>query len=132
MQAYAPSSRSLADPTPAARRGMVLALSLGGLLIAAAAQAQDARPSATPPAPAASSAKPTPPEPKVQHVVLEDDSNVIEELRVRGQTVQAKVKPKGRAPEYEILLGEPGRDVNTGADSAKGGAGQRVWRLLSF
>ena len=72
------------------------------------------------------------PEPAVQNIVQEDDNNRIEELRVRGQTVQAKVKPKGRAPEYEILLGEPGRDMSGGASSSKGAAGQRVWRLMNF
>jgi len=72
------------------------------------------------------------PEPAVQNIVQEDDNNRIEELRVRGQTVQAKVKPKGKAPEYEILLGEPGRDMSGGASSSKGAAGQRVWRLLNF
>ena len=112
--------------TPA-RTGARAALSLAAVLIASLATvAHAAETPAAPPLPQ------DPPEPAVQEIRLEDDSIRIEELRVRGQTVSAKVKPKGKAAEYEILLGEPGRDLSPGAASAKAGAGQRVWRLFSF
>jgi len=118
------SSRPLPRP---ARSGTRAALSLAcGLIASLASQAHAADTPAAPPLPQ------DPPEPVVQEIRLEDDSIRIEELRVRGQTVSAKVKPKGRVPEYEILLGEPGRDLSPGAASAKAGVGQRVWRLFSF
>ncbi len=114
-------------PSSPARTAARAALSLAGVLIASlAAVAHAAETPAAPPLPE------DPPEPAVKEIRLEDDSIRIEELRVRGQTVSAKVKPKGKAPEYEILLGEPGRDLSPGAASAKAGAGQRVWRLFSF
>ncbi|MEO3712290.1 hypothetical protein [Roseateles flavus] len=113
-------------PLPARPRARA-ALSLAtGLIACLAAAAHAAETPAAPPLPK------DPPEPVVQEIQLEDDSVRIEELRVRGQTVSAKVKPKGKAPEYEILLGEPGRDLSPGAGTAKAGAGQRVWRLFSF
>ncbi len=118
------SSRPSTLPTRSrARAALSLAAGLTALL---AGMARAADTPAAPPLPQ------DPPEPVVQEIRLEDDSIRIEELRVRGQTVSAKVKPKGRAPEYEILLGEPGRDLSPGAASAKAGVGQRVWRLFSF
>ena len=85
-----------------------LALSLAGATAVAAAQV---------------------PEPRVQRQVLEDDRVRIEELRVRGQVEQIVVQPKipGVRP-YEILPPDPARDTTP----ARRGAGQRVWRVLSF
>jgi hypothetical protein len=78
---------------------------------------------------AASASAVAAPEPAVQRTVIEDDGARIEELRVRGLNQRIVVRPKAAsAPEYEILLPQPGRDV---AQDRKP-AGQRVWRVLSF
>lgn len=77
--------------------------------------------------PAAQSAPP--PEPAVQHSVIEDDGVRIEELRVRGLTRSIVVRPKtaGVRP-YEIVTGNDGRDLS----QDRRAAGQRVWNVLSF
>ena len=72
-------------------------------------------------------------EPNVRRIVIEDDANRIEELNVRGQTRSVLVTPKGAlGGSYEIHIGDPSRDLSDGADSRRGAAGQRVWRLMSF
>ena len=73
-----------------------------------------------------------PPEPKVQHTVIEDDGARIEELRVRGQTLSITVTPKhSKAPAYQIVPADAARDTST--PLTRGGmAGQRVWSVLSF
>jgi hypothetical protein len=82
-------------------------------------------------APAASSA-PTG-EPQVQHSVIEDDGSRIEELRVRGQVRSVVVTTKGPlAGSYEIHVGDPSREMSAGADTRRGTAGQRMWRLFEF
>ncbi len=116
----------LSPLTPVRRRSWAALSLVAGLIASLATVAHAAGTPAEPPLPQ------DPPEAAVQEIRLEDDSIRIEELRVRGQTVSAKVKPKGKAPEYEILLGEPGRDLSPGATAAKAGAGQRVWRLFTF
>lgn len=73
------------------------------------------------------------PEPQVQQIVLEDDHTRVEELRVRGQTQKVTVQPKNsKAPAYEIIMGDSGRDLSASAGSTRGAIGQRVWRLLDF
>jgi hypothetical protein len=70
-----------------------------------------------------------PSEPAVQQLVNEDDQVRITELRVRGQTQAISVENKQSAvPGYRITPAAGGSDPS----SAKGGAGQRVWNLLSF
>jgi hypothetical protein len=69
------------------------------------------------------------PEPRVERQVIEDDKVRIEELRVRGQPQRLVVQPKTPGvAAYEILPPDPGRDTTP----ARRGAGQRVWRVLSF
>jgi len=71
-------------------------------------------------------------EPKVEHIVVEDDGARIEELRVRGQTQRIVVKPKN-AREYEIVPSASGRDPSQNRGGQQpGAAGQRVWNLLRF
>jgi len=70
-------------------------------------------------------------EPKVQRTVIQDDSTRIDELRVRGQTEQITVQPKG-AKSYEIIPPSQGRDMSDSAGSQRGAAGKRVWHILSF
>lgn len=87
---------------------------------AGAVAAQDARAPATP-------------EPKVQHIVIEDEGSRIEELRVRGTTQRITVRPKvGTTQSYEILPGDGSRDLSDGASTTRGAAGKRVWHVLSF
>ncbi len=102
---------------------------------------------ASPPAPASQATPaPTPaprtaepqkfrdvPEGKVEQIVNEDDKVRIEETRVRGLTQKVVVKNKdSKAPEYEILLGDTGRDIPTRQGADRGNAGSRVWRIFNF
>jgi len=73
------------------------------------------------------------PDAKVQQTVIEDDSNRVEEVRVRGQTQKVTVQPKNSSlPGYEIIMGDASRDPSIGNGASRGAAGQRVWRLLTF
>lgn len=83
----------------------------------------------------AQAAATTPPsaEPRVQHIVVEDEGSRIEELRVRGATQRITVQPKvGTAKGYEILVGDGSRDLGEGVNTSRGAAGKRVWNVLSF
>jgi len=71
-------------------------------------------------------------EPNVQRIVVEDDGTRIEELRVRGNTTNITVTPKGNAPAYEIITTDGSRDLSYGASNSRGAAGKRVWHVLSF
>ncbi|MDH0865263.1 hypothetical protein [Mitsuaria sp. GD03876] len=73
------------------------------------------------------------PDVKVEQLVNEDDKVRIEETRVRGLTQKVVVKNKdSKAPEYEILLGDTGRDLPTRQGADRGNAGSRVWRIFNF
>ena len=71
-------------------------------------------------------------EPKEQRTVVEDGRARIEELRVRGQLQRVTVSPKGRAPAYEIVVGDGGRDLSDGPSPSRGAVGKRVWNVLQF
>lgn len=76
-----------------------------------------------------------PPEPKVERSVAEDDQVRIEELKVRGETKKVTVRnKKTKAPDYEILVNDAGRESagGTGTGLPKSGSGTRVWRVLNF
>lgn len=108
---------------------------LGG---AAFAQTTAQNPSAPdrsvpPPAVAPQATPGTPGEPAVRRSIVEDDNARIEELNVRGAVRSTKVQPKGLIKaEYEVLQMDAGRDITAGPSSARGAAGQSVWRVLSF
>jgi hypothetical protein len=70
------------------------------------------------------------PEPKVEHLVAEDDGVRIEELRVRGQSQRIVVISKKGGGRYEILPADGARDLSQ--DKSRAAAGQRVWHLLNF
>ena len=73
------------------------------------------------------------PDARVQQIVVEDDHTRVEELRVRGQAQKVTVQNKNsRLPAYEIVTGDGSRDLSAGANTSRGAAGQRVWRLLDF
>lgn len=72
-------------------------------------------------------------EPAVRRNVVEDDNARIEEVNVRGAVRSTKVQPKGPIKaEYEVLQMDAGRDLTAGPSSARGAAGQSVWRVLDF
>ncbi len=72
-------------------------------------------------------------EPRVQHIVHEDEGARIEELRVRGATQRITVNPKvGTTRGYEILTGDGSRDLGEGVNTSRGAAGKRVWNVLNF
>ena len=70
---------------------------------------------------------------KVEHIRVEDDAVVIDEVRYAGQTQNVTVKPKGNMPEYEIQPTDMARsrpgDHRDGLSSA---TGKRVWNVLNF
>lgn len=73
------------------------------------------------------------PDAQVSETVIEDDSNRIEEVRVRGQTQKVTVQPKNsKLPSYEIIMGDGSRDLSPGAGTSRGAAGRRVWSVLNF
>ncbi|MEP7300359.1 MAG: hypothetical protein ABI699_02440 [Caldimonas sp.] len=71
-------------------------------------------------------------EPAVQRTVIDDASAHIEELRVRGQLQKVTVDPRGRAPGYEIIVGDASRDISEGRNTSRGATGKRVWNVLRF
>ena len=71
-------------------------------------------------------------EPRQQKTVVEDSRARIDELRVRGQLTRVTVTPKGRAPAYDIVVGDGGRDLVDGPSPARGAVGKRVWNVLQF
>lgn len=70
------------------------------------------------------------PEPAVQVIRVEDESTRIDELRVRGQTLQIHVQLKKGGRAYEVVPPDSGRDPSQ--QGARGASGQRVWRFLTF
>ena len=81
------------------------------------------------PAPAADSVPQRGGEPAVQHIVNEDESVRIEELRVRGQTRRIVVRSKlPGVPAYEVGTAADGRDVTPDRRSE----GRSLWQVLSF
>jgi len=73
------------------------------------------------------------PGPKIERLMIEDDSTRIEETRTRGQTEKVVVTPKdSKAPPYEILMGDASRELSPGPGSNRGAVGKRVWRLFEF
>lgn len=117
-------------------RSSIVALLFASLcsLTAAAAGPAAAAASAPAVAPPAPGAQPAPAgEPAVRRDVIEDDNARVEELRVRGAVRSITVQPKGPVKaEYEVIPLDAGRDSADGPGSAKGGAGRRVWRVLTF
>ena len=74
------------------------------------------------------------PEPEVRKIVVEDDNARIDELRVRSVPQRIVVTSKGvpGGTTYEIITGDGSRDLSFGANTSRGAAGQRVWRVLDF
>ncbi len=103
------------------------------LALAALAGSVHSQEAKAPAAPAATAPAAAPAEPRVQHIVIEDEGSRIEELRVRGATQRITVKPKvGTTQGYEIIVGDGSRDLSDGVNTSRGAAGKRVWHLLSF
>ena len=72
-------------------------------------------------------------EPNVRHTVIDDDSTVIDETRVRGHIQRITVKPKMAGLRgYEIITGDGSRDLGDAANTSRGATGKRVWNVLSF
>lgn len=100
---------------------LLVAVSAVAALSAAPVNAQEASP------------EPRTAEPKVQHIVVEDEGTRIEELRVRGQTQRIVVTPKvGTKKSYEIIPADGSREMFDGANTSRGAAGKRVWNVLNF
>jgi hypothetical protein len=66
---------------------------------------------------------------KIERLVVEDDANRIEELRVGGRSQGATVQPKGGLPAYELPATDVARGrLDTGRDLGR----QRVWNVFGF
>lgn len=117
----AESSAGAATATPASAQAPVTP-----------AQAASATPASPSRSPGSDASTREVPDAKVEQIVQEDDKVRIEETRVRGLTQKVVVKRKDGTPEYEILLGDSGRDIPVRQGADRGNAGQRVWRVLSF
>ena len=106
---------STPSTTPFSARALACALPLL-LLLGSAAQAQAPAASTTAqPASAAVSEK-QPVEQTRQHIVVEDKSNRIDEVRVGSETKSIDVQPKNGMPAYQV---EPK-------------SGERTWKVLGF
>ena len=115
------------------------ALLLISFSLALMGQAHAQTPAATPaPASAPQLADvPAPPvrgEKRIEHIVIEDKGNRIEETRYGGETQSITVKPLNSAlPAYEIVPANGARNRPIGErDTASGNSGQRVWKLFGF
>lgn len=69
---------------------------------------------------------------KIEHIRNEDKGNVIDEVRVGGQTQSVTVQPKNGAPAYELAPDDHAR--TRPADSREGFSERkpRVWNVLGF
>ena len=118
---------------------MRVATILAPCLIAAAVglPAASAQTAATVPPPAAAAPqdadKTARPQRRIERIVTEDAGIRVDELRYGGETQSIAVQPKGGMPAYEIGsdAGSRARPAG-GRDSATGGSGMRVWKLLDF
>jgi hypothetical protein len=70
---------------------------------------------------------------KVEHIRVEDEAVVIDEVRYAGQTQSITVKPKGEMPEYSV---EPANLTRTRPREDRSGSsetgGTRSWTVLKF
>jgi hypothetical protein len=70
---------------------------------------------------------------KIENIHVEDNNATVDEVRYGGQTQSITVKPKGSAPEYEVLPGTGARvQPNQPGQSDAGGNGPRVWNIFKF
>ena len=118
-----------------------LAALLAGLVLPCAAQVVSAPAAASAPRTVrlpvdAQPAPRTAGEPEVRHTVIEGETTTIDELKVRGFTQRIVVTTKtangARGSSYEIITGDGSRDLGDGANTSRGAAGKRVWRILDF
>ncbi|MEJ8849111.1 hypothetical protein [Variovorax rhizosphaerae] len=73
------------------------------------------------------------PDQKIENIRIEDSNATVDEVRYGGQTQSITVKPKGTAPEYEVLPGTGARSQqNQPGQSDAGGNGPRVWNVFKF
>ncbi|MET4576696.1 hypothetical protein [Ottowia thiooxydans] len=69
---------------------------------------------------------------RIENIRIEDAGSRVDEVRSGGETKSITVQPKVGVPAYEV---QPADRSGTGANSgetAPGGAGRRVWKVLNF
>ena len=69
---------------------------------------------------------------RIENIRIEDAGSRVDEVRTGGETKSITVQPKVAVPPYEV---QPADRSGTGANSgetAPGGAGRRVWKVLNF
>lgn len=72
------------------------------------------------------------PEPRAEHVVIDEKGSRIDELHVGGEVRSIQVQPKNGGKAYEIMPATGGRDLSNSHSNSRGAAGQRVWSVLKF
>ena len=74
------------------------------------------------------------PEPRVQHIVVEDAGSRIQELRVGGQTQNITVQPKTGTPlpSYEVQSNDGARARPGNFNESDSVNAPRVWNLRKF
>ena len=123
-------------PSPGALLALLLSLALaGGTALAQTGQPARAAPDAVA-QPAAGNAPDGRSRRRVEVIRTENRNNVIEEVRIGGETHSISVQPKGGMPGYEIL---PASGIRSraafeleGAAGANPSSGPRVWKLFDF
>ncbi len=69
---------------------------------------------------------------KVERLVIEDEGNRIEEVRVGGQSQSVVVQPKGNLPPYELRPTDMARSRPADRREGLSGGTPRVWNLFNF
>lgn len=69
---------------------------------------------------------------KIERIVIEDDANRIEEVRVGGQSQSVTVQPKGAMPAYELRPTDMARSRPADRREGLSGGTSRVWNLFNF
>ena len=68
---------------------------------------------------------------KIEHIIVEDSGNRIEEVRVGGQSQSVTVQPKG-APAYEMRPSDMARSRPADRREGLSGGTNRVWNIVNF
>ncbi|HMA06974.1 MAG TPA: hypothetical protein VKP68_03890 [Ramlibacter sp.] len=70
---------------------------------------------------------------KVEHIHLEDSTNVIDEVRFGGQTQSITVQPKNKMPEYEVQPNDLSRTrPSDNRDGSNSTPGKSLWNVHKF
>ena len=69
---------------------------------------------------------------KIEHIIVEDSGNRIEEVRVGGQSQSVTVTPKGNMPAYELRPTDMARSRPADRRDGMSSGTPRVWNIVNF